>query len=121
MRFPAAALLFLLCSIPHTALSFTPDEISAHQARLKGLSTAQKIAFWAEQFVGTPYDTDPLGDYVRRAVIVADERVDCMYLTFRVTELALTNTPEEAVQKALVLRFRTLGMQHIGAQVSRFP
>jgi hypothetical protein len=110
MKFVAGALLFLLCCFPQPALPLTTDEITTHQARLKGSLIAHKIAFWAELFIGTPYDTDPLGDYVRRAVIVADERVDCMYLTFRTVELALTNTPDEAVQKALTMRFRTLGI-----------
>jgi len=41
--------------------------------------------------------------------IVADESVDCMYHTFRSVELALSNTPEGAVEKALGLRFRTRG------------
>ena len=49
----------------------------------------ERIAFWAEQYIDVPYDTDPWGDYVRKNVIVADERVDCMYLTFRSVELAL--------------------------------
>lgn len=109
MRFVAGALLFLLCCLPQPALSFRTDEISAHQLRLKESPVGHRIAFWAEQFIGTPYDTDPLGDYVRRAAILADERVDCMYLTFRAVELALTSTPEEATEKALTLRFRTRG------------
>ena len=69
-----------------------------------------RIAWWAESFVGRPYDPDPLGEYVRRKVIVADERVDCMYLTFRSVELAMSRTPEEAVNKALSLRFITEGV-----------
>ncbi len=69
-----------------------------------------KIANCAESFVGRPYDPDPLGEYVRRNVIVADERVDCMYLTFRCAELALSNTPHEAVERALAMRFITHGI-----------
>lgn len=86
-----------------------PD-IAARQKALSGLSTGERIAAWAESFVGTPYDPDPLGEYVRRKVIVADERVDCMYHVFRSVELALSNTPEEAVMAALRLRFRGSGM-----------
>jgi hypothetical protein len=70
----------------------------------------ERIAFWAEKFVGTPYDMDPLGEYVSKEAIVADERVDCMYLTFRVVELALSNTPEETIQIALDKRFRSKGI-----------
>jgi len=89
MRFVAGVLLFLLCCFPQPALPLSTDEITTYQSRLKGSPVAHKIAFWAELFIGTPYDTDPLGEYVRRAVVVADERVDCMYLTFRTAELAL--------------------------------
>ncbi len=69
----------------------------------------EKIAAWAEKFVGKPYDPDPMGEYVTRAEIVADERVDCMYLTFRAVELALSTSPEEAVQIALDKRFHSRG------------
>lgn len=77
-----------------------------------------RIAWWAESFVGRPYDPDPLGEYVRRKVIVADERVDCMYLTFRSVELAMSRTPEEAVNKALTLRFITEGVIKDGSVVN---
>jgi hypothetical protein len=60
--------------------------------------------------VGIPYDTNPLGEYVSRSTIVADERVDCMYLTFRAVELALSHTPEEAFQIALEKRFHSKGV-----------
>ncbi len=53
---------------------------------------------------------DPLGEYVSRATIVADERMDCMYLTFRVVELAMSKTPEEAFQVALEKRFHSKGV-----------
>lgn len=65
----------------------------------------KRIAYWAESFVGTPYDTDPLGRYVRKEKITSDDAVDCMYLTFRAVELALSREPEEAEEKALDLRF----------------
>lgn len=66
----------------------------------------QRIALWAEKFVGTPYDPDPLGAYVTSSQIVFDTEVDCMYLTFRAVELALTETPEDAEALALVMRFK---------------
>ncbi len=69
----------------------------------------KRISHWAEAFVGTPYDTDPLGKYVREERIVADDAVDCMYLTFRAVELALSRTPEEAIKNALNLRFHGKG------------
>ena len=83
-----------------------------------GNTIGGKIATCAESFVGRPYDPDPLGEYVRRNVIVADERVDCMYLTFRCAELALSNTPQEAVEKALSMRFITHGILKAGKVVN---
>jgi len=77
--------------------------------KLPGMSAGDRMAFWAEQFVGNPYDPDPLGEYVSRSVIEADERVDCMYLTFRAAELALSNSYDQAVKNALNMRFLTKG------------
>ena len=74
-----------------------------------GQTTGSRIAFWAERFVGTPYDEDPQGAYVTRGVIVADDRMDCMYLVFRSVELALSRSPEEAIQVALGKRFHHRG------------
>ena len=65
-----------------------------------------------------PYDEDPQGLYVTRAVIVADEKMDCMYLTFRSVELALSADPEEAVRIALEKRFHTRGRIQEGRVVN---
>jgi hypothetical protein len=92
------------------SLAIPDGEIQKIQAGLQGKTTGEKIAFFAERFVGTPYDEDLLGVYVSKAAIVADERVDCMYLTFRSVELALSHTPEEAVQIALEKRFHSQGI-----------
>lgn len=81
------------------------EEIFIAQTRISALPLGRRIAYWAARFIGTPYDPDPLGLYVRTRRIVADDKVDCMYHTFRSVELAMTQTPEEAVQKALDLRF----------------
>jgi hypothetical protein len=85
------------------------DDILREQVRLSKLPQNERIAFWASRFIGTPYDTDPLGLYVRTNRIVADEKVDCMYHTFRSVELAQTSTPNEAIERALSLRFITQG------------
>jgi len=87
------------------------DEPSFASLREKSsaMSIGDRIAFWAEQFVGTPYDPDPLGEYVRRDVIVADDRVDCMYLTFRSVELAWSESLGDSISRALELRFRGQG------------
>jgi hypothetical protein len=86
------------------------EEIQKFQTLLRGKPIGERIAFWAERFIGVPYDTDPLGEYVSKATIVSDERVDCMYLTFRAVELALSHTPEEAIQVALGRRFHSKGV-----------
>ncbi len=87
----------------------TDEEIARIQKDIAGRPAGERIAFWAERFVGLPYDTDPLGAYVRESRIVVDDRIDCMYHTFRSAELALSSTPAGAVEKALSLRFRTAG------------
>ncbi|MBI4710520.1 MAG: hypothetical protein HY806_06695 [Nitrospirae bacterium] len=95
-----------------------PVDIAEFQKALKNARTGEKIAFWAEQFIGAPYDTDRLGTYVRREAIVSDENMDCMYHVFRSAELALSNSPEEAVSKALDLRFHTKGILKEGRVVN---
>jgi hypothetical protein len=90
--------------------AISDEEIRQKQGELQGKRVGERISFWAERFIGTPYDEDPEGDYVSRAVIAADEKVDCMYLTFRAAELALSHNPEEAVQIALQKRFHSRGL-----------
>ncbi|HTG00752.1 MAG TPA: NlpC/P60 family protein [Nitrospirota bacterium] len=92
----------------------TAEDILLAQARAAQLPLGKRIAYWGARFIGTPYDPDPLGLYVRTNRIVADEKVDCMYHVFRSAELAQTTTPGEAVEKALALRFRTQGKQKDG-------
>lgn len=90
-------------------MGLTGGEIPHLQDSLKDRPVGERIAAWAEKFVGTPYDQDPAGEYVTKAAIVADERVDCMYLTFRAVELALSRNPEGAVRVALEKRFHSRG------------
>jgi cell wall-associated NlpC family hydrolase len=85
------------------------DEVLLAQIRTAELPLGKRIVYWAARFIGTPYDPDPLGLYVRTNRIVADEKVDCMYHTFRSVELAQSQTPREAIEKALSLRFLTRG------------
>ncbi len=99
---------------PLFALTLNDNEIASYQGEMADKPIGERIAFWAERFVGTPYDTDPSGEYVTRRVIVADERVDCMYLSFRAVELALGRTPSEAIEVALDKRFLTKGVLRNG-------
>jgi hypothetical protein len=105
------SLLVLILLLPSPASTFIQDAgIGLIQEEVSAMTPGKRISLWAEKFVGTPYDPDPLGEYVTKAVIVADERVDCMYLVFRAVELAMSRTPEEAVEVALDKRFITRGV-----------
>jgi hypothetical protein len=109
-------LVFL--SFSGTGFALSDKEVLSLQNALEGEPTGERIAFFAEQFVGTPYDIDPLGTYVTHSVIVADEKVDCMYLVFRSVELAISSTPEEAVQIALQKRFHSKGVVSNGKVIN---
>lgn len=111
IRSPVVLILLLTLFLCPASLSAFPDqEVARYQSFLKDRPIPEKIVFWAEKFIGIPYDRDPLGAYVTRQVIVADERVDCMYLVFRSVELAVSSRPEGAVEAALDRRFRTKGV-----------
>ena len=100
---------------------FTPlanPEIQKLQNLVSTSRIGERIAFWSEQFVGAPYDADPLGEYVRSRKLVCDYRVDCMYLVFRAVELAQANTPEGALDRSLDLRFRTRGRMEGGRVIN---
>ena len=109
---------FIILLFSQFCFALTDEEIQKFQSLLKAQPVGERIAFWAERFVGTPYDPDPMGEYVTRATIVADERMDCMYLTFRAVELALSNTPEEAIEISLDRRFHTKGILKEGKVVN---
>ncbi len=113
---PAFLLSLLICQGRGWAME--SQEILRLQQEQRRKPVGERIAFWAENFVGIPYDEDPQGIYVSSAAIVADARVDCMYLTFRAVELALSNSPEEAVQIALDKRFHSRGILRDGKVVN---
>ena len=54
-----------------------------------------KIAKYANSFVGTPYDRIPIGLYVQSRKLIIDDEIDCMYLVFRSVPLALANGDDE--------------------------
>ncbi len=109
-----SALIFLFLCFLDSVVAITDEEIRAYQKTIEGRPIGERIASWAERFLGTPYDPDPLGEYVRKNVVVNDEKVDCMYLSFRVIELALSRSPEEAIEIALDKRFITKGILKYG-------
>jgi len=106
--------LFCLIIFPSILFAFNDADIASFQKQISPKPIGERIAFWSEQFVGTPYDPDPLGTYVTRRVIVADDRVDCMYHVFRSLELAMSQTPEEAIRIALDKRFMDKGILESG-------
>jgi len=108
-------LIVSLILLPTLVSAFmSEDEIAVLQQASTGWSVGERIAFWAEQFIGTPYDTDPQGGYVSRKVIIADERVDCMYHAFRSVELALGKDPTDSLALALEKRFHGKGVLEDG-------
>ncbi len=108
-------LLTSLILLPALAFAFMPeDEIALLQQASSGWSLGERIAFWGERFVDTPYDADPMGAYVTRRVIVADDRVDCMYHVFRSVELAVGKDPAGSLDVALDLRFHSKGAVEAG-------
>ncbi len=107
--------LFSFLTFPSLLLAFTDSDVVSYQKEIESKPVGERIALWAERFVGAPYDPDPLGEYVTKKAIVADDRVDCMYLSFRSVELALSRIPEEAVRIALDKRFISKGVLENGA------
>jgi hypothetical protein len=112
------AFTFLFHLFLQPCFALTEEEIQRFQSVLTEKPVGERIASWAEKFVGTPYDMDPMGEYVTKATLVADERVDCMYLTFRAVELALSRTPEEAISIAQEKRFHSKGILKEGKVVN---
>lgn len=114
----AFMILFFLASPGYSLIS--DKAIAELQKEMSDAPVGERIARWAEEFLGTPYDPDPRGEYVTRKAIVADEKVDCMYLTFRSVELAFSKSPEEAVQVALEKRFIDKGMLSENGTVANY-
>ena len=108
VRISAAFALLMALSTPSHAF-LTEGQIARRQKEMASMDIGKRIAGWAEAFIGTSYDTDPLGAYVSERAVVVDDRVDCMYLTFRSVELAASTDPADAVQAALDKRFLTRG------------
>jgi hypothetical protein len=102
--------LAILLLFPSVSLAvMTDSRIAALQRELADKPPGDRIVFWAETFLDTPYDPDPLGEYVTRKAIVTDERIDCMYLVFRAVELGLGKNPSDTMRIALDKRFTGRG------------
>ena len=110
--------LFCLIIFPSMLFAFNNSDIASFQKEISGKPLGERIALWAEKFVGIPYDPDPLGEYVTKRAIVADDHVDCMYHSFRTLELAMSHTPEEAIRIALDKRFVDRGILENGIVIN---
>jgi len=119
-KFYAAMALFSLLILPTLLLALDDSDIASFQKQMSHKPIGERIALWAEKFVGTPYDPDPQGEYVTRKVIVADDHMDCMYHSFRTLELAVSQTPEEAIGVALDKRFMDRGILENGRVVNYY-
>lgn len=108
----------LLLSLVSPSFAIKDSYIAPRQKEMAGKSLGDRIAFWAERFLGVPYDPDIDGAYVTRKAIVSDDKVDCMYLTFRAAELALGRTPKQSIDIALDKRFRGHGVLENGVVVN---
>lgn len=90
---------------------------------LTHLSRPEKIAFWGEFFIDTPYDVIPIGLYVKNMTIEEDKALDCMSLTFLSIELASASSEIEALDQALKIRFIKTGSRsgnYINSYEGRF-
>ena len=104
----AIKILLFLCSF--TLLVFICHKAYNHFSIEKSSDIGMRIDKYARRFLGTPYDKIKIGAYVANKTIIYDREVDCMYLVFRVLELALADGDDgRAVQIALKNRFRTYG------------
>jgi len=102
--------LAIVLLFPSVSLAVMADSrIASLQRELADRPPGERIVFWAERFINTPYDPDPIGEYVSKRAVVADERVDCMYLVFRAVELALGKDPADTLKIALDKRFMSRG------------
>lgn len=83
----------LLVACFFTALSCTKIQYEKQFKKPENpnLSLGEKISFYADQFIGTPYDRIPIGLYVDTRRLITDNEVDCMYLVFRSIPLALAD------------------------------
>ena len=87
-----------------------PETLLAHRLEAwKALPVGERIARWAELFVGRTdnvYCFGPkAGCYVGDSLLVQDYKLDCVSLFYRCSELARSVSPRDAVLLALTTRF----------------
>jgi len=85
------------------------EELRAHFERVRPLPIGERIASWASFFLERNEAVYVFGDapggYVHEGRLLDDRATDCVLFSSRVVELATSESPEEAVGRALALRF----------------
>jgi len=85
------------------------DELLGAFARASGEPLSRRVAFWASFFLERGDASYVFGDepdgYVSRGRLVDDIHIDCVLFVCRVVELATADSPEDALRRALALRF----------------
>ena len=79
---------------------------------VSNFEVGERIAFWADFFLGTPYDPLPIGNYVQNLSINEEDVFDCMSLTFRVLELTFAKNESSSLDNALYFRFKEMGISN---------
>ena len=54
-------IFFSSLTLSHTVLGLTDLDVQRWQGLLTDKPIGERIAFWGEKFMGTPYDKDPFG------------------------------------------------------------
>ncbi len=103
-------ILFILLAI-FSVSACTKYERNFKSTKELNMNIGEKISFYANSFIGTPYDRIPIGLYVHSRRIIADNEVDCMYLVFRAVELAFADGDnKKALEIGLDKRFHHKGI-----------
>lgn len=64
-------------------------------------TNGDRVVYYANMFIGKPYDRIPEGLYVKERKLIMDKEMDCMYFVFRTISLALSNGDDKQAEKIL--------------------
>jgi hypothetical protein len=96
------------------------EELRARFDAVRSLAIGDRIASWASFFLERNEAVYVFGDapggYVHEGRLIDDRATDCVLFSSRVVELATSDSPEEAVDRALSLRFPGCPLDEILAE-----
>ena len=99
-------------------VSLPTDVLTEHMRRWQNRPVGERIALWAELFHERGDATYRFGllegGYVKDGLLVQDFKPDCVLFFYRCTDLARSQTPEEAVLRALETRFAERSSLNLG-------